>query len=65
VINPELFRALIDELRPAAADLLAPDSWLLTPDPRDLLELACGTGFFTADLARHAQSVTAVNASDL
>jgi SAM-dependent methyltransferase len=47
VIKPELFRALIDELRPAG----------------DVLELACGTGFFTADLARHAQSLTALDAS--
>ncbi len=29
----------------------------------DLLELACGTGGFTADLARHATSVTAIDAS--
>ena len=47
MMDAELSRALIDELRPAG----------------DVLELACGTGFFTADLARHAQSVTAVDAS--
>jgi hypothetical protein len=43
--NPELFRALIDELRPAG----------------DLLELACGTGFFTAEIVCHAQSAAAVD----
>src|SRR6266487_5678677 len=30
----------------------------------DVLELACGTGIFTAELVRHADSVTAVDASD-
>jgi demethylmenaquinone methyltransferase/2-methoxy-6-polyprenyl-1,4-benzoquinol methylase len=29
----------------------------------DVLELACGTGFFTRELVRHARSVTAVDAS--
>jgi demethylmenaquinone methyltransferase/2-methoxy-6-polyprenyl-1,4-benzoquinol methylase len=33
-------------------------------DPRgDVLELACGTGWLTRELARHAESVTAVEAS--
>ena len=40
-------RALIDELQPAG----------------DALELACGPGIFTRELARHARSVTAVDAS--
>src|SRR5215471_16657607 len=30
---------------------------------RDVLELACGDGIFTRELARHAASVTAVDAS--
>jgi SAM-dependent methyltransferase len=39
--------ALVDELRPAG----------------DVLELACGPGHFTRELARHARTVTAVDAS--
>ena len=47
LMKPEVCRALIDEFRPTG----------------DVLELACGTGAYTADIARHAQSVTAVDAS--
>ena len=47
MMKPELCRALIDELRPAG----------------DVLELACGTGYFTAEIVRHARWVTAVDAS--
>ena len=43
----EVARALIDELQPSG----------------DALELACGPGMFTRELARHARSVTAVDAS--
>jgi len=44
----ELARAVFDELRPVG----------------DVLELACGPGpLFTAELARHADSVTALDAS--
>jgi demethylmenaquinone methyltransferase/2-methoxy-6-polyprenyl-1,4-benzoquinol methylase len=47
-LTTETFRrALIDELAPTG----------------DLLELACGNGMFTRELARHASSVTAVDAS--
>jgi demethylmenaquinone methyltransferase/2-methoxy-6-polyprenyl-1,4-benzoquinol methylase len=46
-MTAELGRALVDKFQPAG----------------DVLELACGTGFFTRDLARHARSVTAVDAS--
>ena len=42
-----LGRALVDEFAPTG----------------DVLELACGTGFFTRELARHAGSLTAVDAS--
>ena len=45
---PEGWRgALVDELRPTG----------------DVLELGCGPGGFTRELARHARSVTAVDAS--
>ena len=47
LMKPELGRALVQELQ-------------LT---EDILELACGTGFFTREIVRHAQSVTAVDAS--
>src|SRR5689334_17002668 len=43
----ELWRSVIDELRPIG----------------HVLELACGPGCFTRELARHAASVTAVDAS--
>jgi demethylmenaquinone methyltransferase/2-methoxy-6-polyprenyl-1,4-benzoquinol methylase len=43
----EIARALIDEFHPSG----------------DALELACGPGMFTRELARHARSVTAVDAS--
>jgi demethylmenaquinone methyltransferase/2-methoxy-6-polyprenyl-1,4-benzoquinol methylase len=44
---PDLCRALIDEFRPEG----------------DVLELACGTGIFTAEIVRYARSLTAVDAS--
>jgi SAM-dependent methyltransferase len=44
----EIARALIDELQASG----------------DVLELACGPGIFTRELARHARSVTAVDASE-
>jgi demethylmenaquinone methyltransferase/2-methoxy-6-polyprenyl-1,4-benzoquinol methylase len=46
-LNEELWRALIDDLHPTGR----------------VLELACGPGGFTRELARHAASVTAVDAS--
>jgi demethylmenaquinone methyltransferase/2-methoxy-6-polyprenyl-1,4-benzoquinol methylase len=46
-ISPGECRALVDELRPVG----------------EVLELACGPGGFTRELARHARSVTAVDAS--
>jgi demethylmenaquinone methyltransferase/2-methoxy-6-polyprenyl-1,4-benzoquinol methylase len=48
ILDAALARALVDEL---AAD-------------GDVLELACGPGGFTAELVRHARSVTAVDASE-
>lgn len=47
LIDAALARALIDEFRPVG----------------DVLELACGPGAFTGEIARHASSVTAVDAS--
>lgn len=47
LMEAELGRALIDEFRPTGY----------------VLELACGPGVYTADLARHADAVTAVDAS--
>jgi SAM-dependent methyltransferase len=47
LLPSEVARALIDELQPAG----------------DVLELACGPGMFTRELARHARSVTAVDTS--
>jgi SAM-dependent methyltransferase len=47
LISPALCRALIDEFRLEG----------------DVLELACGTGIFTAEIVRHARSLTAVDAS--
>jgi SAM-dependent methyltransferase len=47
LISQALCRALIDEFRPEG----------------DVLELACGTGIFTAEIVRHARSLTAVDAS--
>lgn len=46
-LEPAAARALVDELRPDG----------------EVLELACGPGRFTAELARYATSVTAVDAS--
>jgi demethylmenaquinone methyltransferase/2-methoxy-6-polyprenyl-1,4-benzoquinol methylase len=46
-VPQELARALVDEFRPVG----------------DVLELACGAGAFTCELVRHAESVTAVDAS--
>jgi demethylmenaquinone methyltransferase/2-methoxy-6-polyprenyl-1,4-benzoquinol methylase len=47
LLASEVARALVDELQPSG----------------DALELACGPGIFTRELARHARSVTAVDAS--
>jgi len=47
LLAAEVATALIDELEPSG----------------DALELACGPGMFTRELARHARSVTAVDAS--
>ena len=47
LLPSDVARALIDELQPSG----------------DALELACGPGIFTRELARHARSVTAVDAS--
>jgi SAM-dependent methyltransferase len=47
LLAPDLAADLVDELHP---------TW-------DVLELACGPGIFTRELARHALSVTAVDAS--
>jgi demethylmenaquinone methyltransferase/2-methoxy-6-polyprenyl-1,4-benzoquinol methylase len=47
ILEPATARALVDELRPEG----------------DVLELACGPGGFTAELARSARSVTAVDSS--
>jgi demethylmenaquinone methyltransferase/2-methoxy-6-polyprenyl-1,4-benzoquinol methylase len=47
LIDPVLCRELIDEFNATGA----------------VLELACGTGIFTAELVRHADSVTAVDSS--
>jgi len=47
VLEPRDLRLLVDELAPSG----------------DVLELACGPGGFTAELARHAATVTAVDAS--
>jgi demethylmenaquinone methyltransferase/2-methoxy-6-polyprenyl-1,4-benzoquinol methylase len=46
-VDPRFYGVLVDELAPAG----------------DVLELACGPGGFTRELARHARSVTAVDAS--
>jgi SAM-dependent methyltransferase len=45
--SPELRRSLVDEFRPEG----------------DVLELACGNGDFTAEIVRHARTLTAVDAS--
>lgn len=47
LLAPDLAADLVDELGPTG----------------NVLELACGPGIFTRELARHAQSVTAVDAS--
>ena len=47
ILEEATARALVDELRPGG----------------DVLELACGPGAFTKELARYARSVTAVDAS--
>ena len=48
ILESGVARALVDELRPEG----------------DVLELACGPGGFTAELARYARSVTALDASE-
>jgi SAM-dependent methyltransferase len=47
VVDAGVMRAVVDAFRPTG----------------DVLELACGTGLFTRELARHARSVTALDAS--
>jgi len=47
VLPPTAARDLIDDIAPKG----------------DVLELACGPGGFTAELARHAETVTAIDAS--
>ena len=46
-LDPGVLRGVIDEFNPRG----------------DVLELACGTGWLTGELARHADSLTAVDAS--
>jgi len=48
VFSPTTARILIDELAPRG----------------EVLELACGPGGFTAELARHSSTVTAIDASE-
>jgi SAM-dependent methyltransferase len=46
-MRPETARTIVDALRPEG----------------EVLELACGNGFFTRALLRHASSLTAVDSS--
>jgi SAM-dependent methyltransferase len=48
LLNAAQRRAIIDEFAPTG----------------DVLEMACGNGWFTADLARHATTLTALDASE-
>ena len=47
-LDPQVLRNVVDEFGPHG----------------DVLELACGTGWLTRELARHADAVTAVDASE-
>lgn len=52
-------RLLGKDLRPAMARLLEQE-----PDPGNVLELGCGTGYFTRAIAKNAKHVTATDLSE-
>ncbi len=52
-------RLLGKDLRPALARLLE-----MEPDPGNVLELGCGTGYFTRAIAKNAKHVTAADLSE-